>query len=138
MDLILEFVTAHMRFLWRDGKFRISGSTVSPANGGSAELFLESAAVAMNISCDRRILLLQIGPRRGPGTSGTPKMYSVDLIKKVILGEWNLNEPFSPRDARFVEVNLENIESMFSPSSVDQTELTMKTLKKERGRLMFG
>ncbi len=135
MTLILAFIAAHMAFLWDGARFRIVGSEVATSNGGYAYLEVESAALRLRFIRDRGQLLLDFQPSgRGPSA----EWFSVDLIRRLLLGERESSGILDEGYAAFLDNHLEEIEVRFGDDAWPTTRAALKQLKMKRAKELFG
>lgn len=135
MEQILEFVVAHMGYLWRDARFRITGSEVTTSNGGNSIVVIESELLRMRLMTDRRQLFIDFQPVH----TGRPKeWYSVDIIRRFYRGERETSGVLDASYAGFVGDHLDEIESLFSPNQWEITREELIKLERKRSKEMFG
>jgi hypothetical protein len=124
-----------MGFLWTGARFKIVGSEVSTSNGGDAVLFVESSRMRLRFVCDRAQLLLDMQPSR---TSVSEEWFSIDLIRRMLLGKRELSAVLNESYAEFIRDHLDEIESRFGDEEWPQTHAELKRLKVKRAKEMFG
>lgn len=135
MTRILTFIVNYMGFLWSGARFKIIGSEVSTSNGGDALLLVESNRLRMRFVSDRTQLLLDVQPAR---TSVPNEWFSIDLIRRMILGAPELSAVLDESYAAFIKQYLNEIEERFSSEDWPQTHSQLQTLKVKRAKEMFG
>jgi hypothetical protein len=124
-----------MGFLWSGAKFKIVGSEVSTSNGGDALLLVESDRLRLRFACDRTQLLLDIQPR---GTSSPNEWFSIDLVRRLLLGTREVSAVLDESYAAFIRDHLEEIERRFSDGNWVETRSQLHALKVKRAKEMFG
>lgn len=135
MAEILAFLSAHMVFLWKEGRYRITGSEVTNINGGDAVLTVESAALRMRFVRDRGQLFMDLQPTSA-GQSGT--WFSIDLVRRLHTGQAEQSAELDEGYAAFLNENLEAMEVEFSEPAWSETRSKLEMLKKRRSKEMFG
>jgi hypothetical protein len=135
MTMILVFIAAHMGFLWDGASFKITGSDVSTSGGGDALLVVESRHLRLRFVCDRRQLLLDFQPSVTPDEK---EWFSVDLIRRLFLGERERSAVLDESYATFLRAHMDDIDGRFSIENWPTTHLELRRLKKVRAREMFG
>ncbi|MFC9689140.1 hypothetical protein ACFTSF_11410 [Kribbella sp. NPDC056951] len=134
MTLILAFIATHMGFLWDQARFRIAGSEVTTYNGGDALLLVESDVVRLRFVRDRGQLLLDFQP----ATGGISEWFSVDLIRRLMLGQPESSGLLDEGYAAFIGQHLDAIEGRFRPERWAETHAELKALKVKRAKELFG
>jgi hypothetical protein len=135
MTRILAFIASYCGFLWIDAKFRIVGSEISSSGGSDALLLVESDALRLRFISDRRQLLLDMQPAQ---TSEPNEWFSVDLIRRLILGRPEKSAILDESYAVFVQEHLGEIEERFADEQWPRTHAELRTLKVKRAKEMFG
>jgi hypothetical protein len=135
MTKILAFIAAHMGYLWTGARFRIAGSEVTTENGGNAFLLVESDDLRLRFVCDRKQLLLDFQPVNNLDDA---EWYSVDLIRRLYLGEREPSGLLDVSYAKFIGDHLDDIEERFMDASWSTTEAALKKLKVKRAQELFG
>jgi hypothetical protein len=135
MTRILWFIASYMGFLWTGAKFKIVGSVVGTSNGGDALLFVESSHLRLRFASDRTQLLLDFQPFT---TSAPDEWFSIDLIRRMLLGTRELSAVLDESYAAFMREHLDEIESRFSDENWAQTHSQLRALKVKRAKEMFG
>jgi hypothetical protein len=135
MTKILAFIVSYMGFLWTGARFKIVGSEVSTSNGGDALLLVESRHLRLRFVCDRTQLLLDFQPT---GTSAPNEWFSVDLIRRMLLGTRETSAVLDASYAAFLWEHLDEIERRFSDENSAETRRQLKELKVKRAKEMFG
>src|ERR1700722_9258077 len=111
MTRILAFIVNYMGFLWSGARFRIVGSEVSTSNGGDALLLVESSQLRLRFVSDRTQLLLDFQPSE---TVNPNEWFSIDLIRRIILGNREFSALLDESYVEFLQRNLDEIENRFS------------------------
>jgi hypothetical protein len=132
---ILTFIATHMSFLWRGGVFKISGSEVYPSNDRDGHLDVSSARVRLRFVRERGQLLLIFQPI-DPDLSAS--WYSVDLIRRLFLGQREYSGLLDEGYAAFLEANLPAIDELFAPEHWHATQGRLEALKETRATEMFS
>ena len=135
MNQILAFLVDHMSFLWDGARSRITGSEVATSNGGDAYLVVESDRLRLRFVRDRGQLSLELQPSEANGSND---WYSVDLVRRLLLGRRETSGLLDASYASFVREQLAEIESCFSPERWETTRAELKRLARIRSREMFG
>lgn len=135
LTLILQFIAAHLGFLWQGARFRIVGSEVAMYNGGDACLLVESDVLRLRFVCDRRQLLLDFQPS---GNGMSSDWFSVDLIRRLLIGEPETDGRLNAGYAAFIREHLAEIEDRFRDSNWPTTHAELKLLKTKRAKGLFG
>jgi hypothetical protein len=135
MTQILAFIVAHMEFLWVGARFRITGSEVTTVNGGNALLLVESDVIRLRFVRDRDQLFLDFQPIHAASSS---EWFSVDLIRRLLLGQPEVSGLLDEGYAEFVRDRLDEIEDRFGDATWAATRDELKRLKVIRSREMFG
>ncbi|GAA2221930.1 hypothetical protein GCM10010413_12880 [Promicromonospora sukumoe] len=135
MDQILEFLAAHMSYLWRDARFRITDSDVTTSNGGNSTVVIESKILRIRLETDRRQLFLDFQPVR---TNRPRDWYSVEIVRRYFFGEPDVPSMVDASIAEFIGDNLDDIESRFSPEQWESTRESLKELERKRSKKMWG
>lgn len=135
MTRILAFIAAHMGFLWADARFRITGSVVGTSNGGDALLTVESDRLRLQFTCDRAQLLLDFQPA---WTSSPGEWFSIDLIRRLLLGTRESSALLDESYAEFLHQHLDEIEDLFTEEKWADTRSRLKQLKVKRSKELFG
>ena len=134
MPQIPTFIAAHMGYLWDGARFRIIGSEVTEANGGDSTLLVESAVLRLRFVTDKTQLFLDIQP-----TAGRAKdWYSVDLVRRLFLGEREPSAVLDASYADFIGERLDDIEARFDSERWPETQTEPQQLKAVRSKEMFG
>lgn len=134
MTQILAFIVTHMAYLWDGAQFRIVDSEVTTANGGDALLIVESTTVRLRFVRDRGQLFLDFQP-----TALRPdEWYSVDLLRRLLLGRRETSAVLDDGYAEFVRLHLREIEERFSQERWPSTRGELKKVKVQRAKDMFG
>lgn len=132
MNEILQFMTAHMAFVWKDGRFTIEGST---GGAGNAGIYLKSDAVRMFLVRDKGQLFLDMQPSTA---SLHTEWYSVDLVHQSITGAGARQTSLLDREyAKFVENHIDDIERRFSVECWEEERRRLRALARERSQRMF-
>lgn len=134
MTEILAFIARHMGFLWTGARFRVVGSGIDNSNGGDAYLLVESSVLRLRFVRDRGQLLLEFQP----SDSAVNEWFSVDLIRRLWLGERESSGILDEGYAKFIEGHLEDIEASFGSEMWSDTHLQLKQLKRVRAKELFG
>lgn len=135
MARILEFIVNYMSFLWEEARFRIAGSEVTVTSSGDAWLIVESSHLRLRFISDRAQLLLDLQPRE---TAAPSEWFSIDLIRRMILGRPEESGVLDASYAEFIKERLGRIEEMFSSDSWPETRAQLKKLMVKRSKEMFG
>lgn len=135
MNLILAFIVAHMRYLWTGARFRITGSEVSTSNGGDALLIVESDVLRLRFVRDRGQLFLDFQP---VVTDRPKEWYSVDLVRRLLLGQRETSALLDESYASFIHDELPEIESRFAQVRWPETHSELRKIQKVRAKEMFG
>ncbi len=131
MTAILEFLVAHLAFLYAPGRYRFVDSLTSESFGGDAYLVLEGDALRLRFISDRGQLLLHFEPLDGK------ESYSIDLLRRLLTGERQETAELSPDYAAFLERELGEIERRFRDER-DETERALQELMRVRAKELFG
>ncbi|MFI6267211.1 hypothetical protein [Micromonospora sp. NPDC051006] len=134
MTQILAFIVTYMGFLWSDAHFKIVGSEVTLVNGGDALLVLESPTVRLRFVRDRGQLFLDFQPAVEQGD----EWYSVDLVRRLLLGKREYSAVLDESYAQFLASHLREVEERFDESRWEMTRKDLKELKVRRAKEMFG
>jgi hypothetical protein len=137
MTKILEFIAAHMGFLWRGARFRIVGSEVSTSFGTNALLLVEGERIRLRFISDRDELSLDFQSVRA-NPSKNREWHSVDRIRRLMTGRREESGLLDESYARFVEEHLGQIEDLFSPEKWPETKERLKALGKVISKELFG
>lgn len=130
MAVILAFVASYMSFLWEGARFRITGSEVTTSNGGDAWLLVESNMVRLRFVCDRKQLFLDF-----QSISGSPnEWYSVDLIRRMLIGKRETSSFLNVSYAMFIQEHLDEIERRFSDEYWEETRAVLRRLRSKRAK----
>jgi hypothetical protein len=135
VTLILEFIAAHMGFLWAGARYRITGSEVSTSNGGDALLLVESEELRLRFVRDRGQLFLDFQPS---SSSANGEWFSIDLVRRLKTGQREETAELDEGYASFVHEHLQEIEHQFSAEGWPATSATLKKLKAKRAKELFG
>ena len=135
MTRILAFIVNYMGFLWSGARFRIVGSEVSTSNGGDALLLVESSQLRLRFVSDRTQLLLDFQPSE---TVNPNEWFSIDLIRRMILGNREFSAVLDESYVEFLQRNLDEIENRFSNENWPIPRSQLQALKKKRAEEMFG
>jgi hypothetical protein len=130
MTAILEFLVAHLAFLYAPGRYRFvdSGSVES---FGNAYLDLESDAMRLRMIRDRSQLFLDFAPLDGKD------WFSLDVVRRLLTGERQESSELSPDYAAFLEREIGEIERRFRDER-DATVRALKELERVRAKELFG
>jgi hypothetical protein len=130
MTAILEFLVAHLAFLYAPGRYRFvdSGSVES---FGNAYLDLESDAMRLRMIRDRSQLFLDFAPLDGND------WFSLDVVRRLLTGERQESSELSPDYAAFLEREIGEIERRFRDER-DETVRALKELERVRAKELFG
>jgi hypothetical protein len=131
MTAILEFLVAHLAFLYAPDRYRFVDSLTSESFGGDAYLVLEGDVLRLRFISDRGQLLLHFEPLDGKDS------YSIDLLRRLLTGERQETAELSPDYAAFLERELGEIERRFRDER-DETVRALKELKRVRAKELFG
>ncbi|MBO3746171.1 hypothetical protein J5X84_08865 [Streptosporangiaceae bacterium NEAU-GS5] len=134
MTQILLFIAAYMDYLWKDARFRITGSEVS-TSFGNALLHVESENLRIRFVSDRGQLLLGFQPA---GPAASKEWYSIDLVRRLFLHQREDSSVLDPSYARFLEENLAEVEARFTGERWPDTRADLKKLEAKRSKEMFG
>jgi hypothetical protein len=135
MTRILAFVASFMGFLWSGARFRITGSEVSTSNGGDALLLVESSGLRLRFTCDRTQLFLDL---QSVAASGPREWYSIDLVRRLLLGQPEPSSLLDESFARFLGENLAEVERRLSAENWPETRPQLRALMAKRSKEMFG
>jgi hypothetical protein len=135
MTRILAFIANYMGFLWAGARFKIVGSEVATSNGGDALLLVESRDLRLRFVCDRTQLLLDLQPTR---TQTPSEWFSIDLIRRVLLGKREDSALLDESYAVFLKEQLDEIERRFSDENWSETRPELQKLKLKRAKELFG
>lgn len=133
MTLILAFIATHMGYLWEHARFRITGSEVTTVNGGDSFLLVESEVLRLRFVRDRGQLLLDFQP-----VSDGAEWFSVDLIRRLLLGKPETSGLLDESYAAFIGRRLDDIEDRFRNDQWPGTQAELKRLKVKRSKELFG
>jgi hypothetical protein len=133
MTALLEFLIAHLAFLYAPGRYRIVDSE-SSESFGNGYLVLESDALRMQMVRDRGQLFMDFEPLSGKGED----WFSIDVVRQLVTGEKQESSELSPDYAAFLERELGEIERRFSPAELDETVRALRELERARAKEMFG
>ncbi len=136
MTRILQFIAAHMGFLWRDGRHRIAGSVVSGEFSG-ALLVVEGARLRLRYISDRGQLSLDLQPLESD-PSKERHWHSQYRVRRLMTGECRESAVLDESDAQFIEEHLGEIESLFSPEEWPATHERLKALGRVVEKELFG
>jgi hypothetical protein len=130
MTAILEFLVAHLAFLYAPGRYRFvdSGSVES---FGNAYLDLESDTMRLRMIHDRSQLFLDFAPLDGND------WFSLDVVRRLLTGERQESSELSPDYAAFLEREIGEIERRFRDER-DETVRALKELERVRAKELFG
>ena len=134
MPQILSFIAAYMGYLWDGARFRIIDSELTEANGGDSTLLVESAVLRLRFVTDKTQLFLDFQPVAGQAKD----WYSVDLVRRLFLGERERSAVLDESYADFIGEHLDDIEARFGPERWPETKAALKKLKVIRSKEMFG
>ncbi len=134
MPQILSFIAAYMGYLWDGARFRIIDSELTEANGGDSTLLVESEVLRLRFVTDKRQLFLDLQPVASPAKD----WYSVDLVRRLFLGERERSAVLDESYADFIGAHLDDIEARFAPDRWPETQAALKKLKVVRSKEMFG
>ena len=124
-----------MSFLWEGARFRITGSEVTTSNGGDAWLLVESDNLRLRFVCDRTQLFLDFQP---VSRSSPNEWYSVDLIRRMLLGKRETSSFLDVSYATFIQEHLDEIDRRFSDECWGETRTALRGLKAKRSKETFG
>lgn len=133
MQQILEFIVAHLAFLWEEARFSIVGSEVTTSNGGDSSLQLESSVVRMRFVRDRGQLFLDFQPKAAGRT-----WYSIDLVWRLLMGGGNRPAVMDAEYAEFLHQHLGELEDAFGAEGWRTTRGRLQKLRAQRAEEMFG
>lgn len=131
MDELFDFVSLHLAFLFRSGRYRIIDGL--EAESGNAYLILSSPRLAVLIFQERSQLAMQFSP---PATREVllvrpwSSWYGVGLVERLISGKTGDQLALDESSSRFVRYQLEDIEELFG-STPSATIRRLKRLKGE-------
>jgi len=135
MDQMMSFINTQLRFLVDDNRYQAVDARETAVNGSNSVAVFASENLQFRFSTDRDQLLLDLRP----GFSKSAKdWYSIDLVRRMFLGE---REPSGLRDASFAEFirdRLTDMEYRFSASEWSKTRKELDALKRVRSKEMFG
>lgn len=135
MTQILLFIANYMGFLWADGRFRIVGSDVATSFGSDALLIVESEQLRLRFVSDRAQLFLDLQP---PNPERPNDWYSIDLVRRLFLGQREESAVMDATYAQFLGENLQAVETRFDVENWSATREQLKKLKVKRAKEMFG
>jgi hypothetical protein len=135
MTRILGFIVDYMGFLWSGARFKIIGSEIANSNGGDALLLVESDRLRMRFVSDRTQLFLEFQPI---GTPVPNEWFSIDLIRRMILGTRETSALLDESYAEFFHQHLDEIEERFSSENWTEVHSQLKALKVKRAKELFG
>lgn len=135
MTQILLFIANHMGFLWAGGRFRIVDSEVTTSFGGDAFLIVESQQLRLRFVSDRAQLFLDLQP---PNPDKPDDWYSIDLVRRLFLGQREESAVLDAAFANFLRENLQAVEERFSVENWSTTRDQLRKLKVKRAKEMFG
>jgi len=137
MTRILQFISAHMGFLWRGARFRITGSQTSTSFGANALLFVEGERLRLKFVSDRDQLLLDL-QSVDADPSNQRDWHSAYRVRRLMSGERRESAVLDESDAAFIERHLDEIEGLFSSEKWPETQERLKALGKVISNELFG
>src|SRR5690349_15992743 len=123
-----------MPFLWTSARYRIVDSQVTTSNGGDAFLVVESTNLRMRFTQDRRQLSVEFQST----LDQKGQWYSVDLLRRLFLGQPESSSILDESYARFLGDHLDEIDERFGPQKWLDTQSSLKKVKAQRSKEMWG
>jgi hypothetical protein len=134
MTAILEFLVAHLAFLYAPGRYRFVDS-LSGEGFGDAYVVLESDAMRLRMIRDRGQLFMDFEPLDGDDDED---WFAIDVVRRLLTGERQETSELSPDYAAFLERELDEIERRFSAAERDETVRALKELERVRAKEQFA
>jgi hypothetical protein len=131
---ILAFIDAHMDYLWEGDRYSVVGSQSRSSNGGDALLVVESPTLRLRFVRDRGQLLLDFQP----AAEHRDEWWSVDLVRRLLLGRPEPSAVLDESYAAFLGEHLTEVEARFGAERWPATRDELKKLKVRRSKEMWG
>ncbi|GEK22875.1 hypothetical protein [Cellulomonas xylanilytica] len=134
MTQILAFIAAHMGYLWATARYRITDSQVTRSNGGDAFLVMESTDLRLRFVQDRMQLSLELQST----LDAAHEWYSIDLVRRLFLGEPESSSLLDASYARFVGEHLDELDERFGPQRWLTTQGELQQIRAQRSKELWG
>jgi hypothetical protein len=128
---LLQILSSWLYFFLEPKGYRICDSKVFEGFG-NASIVLERNELKWRLVRDRSQVFLDVRPPEGPDYA----WYSLDLITTLLLGTAHWSE-ITAESARWVEENIDEIESRFHPTARAATVRKLKELQRRRSKALF-
>lgn len=131
----MSFINAHLRFLIDDKRYNVVDALETNVNGSNSVVVFASENLQFRFTTDRDQLLLDLRPGF---SSSAREWYSIDLVRRMFLGEREPSGLLDVSFARFIWDRITDIEDRFSLSDWPKTKKELDALKRVRSKEMFG
>jgi hypothetical protein len=123
-----------MGFLWERARYRITSSSVSKSNGGSAILIVESEVLRLRFISDRRQLMLDMQPT----FEAAPSWCQADLVQRLLDNGGPRSGLLEESYAFWMKHHLSEIEDLFRRDAWEATYERVLAIQRVREREMWG
>lgn len=133
MDEILEFLLKYCRELYNKHGFKFVDSGVFEPFRNSF-LIMENANLQIRFILDRSQLFLDF---RWKFDKKKDSWYSFDLIRQLLTEETDYHSIMDEQNGQFMQEHLEKILEFFEQEKADNTLAKLKSLEKQRAKVLF-
>lgn len=132
MNQLLEFLVAHLSFLYNEYECRFADSLV---HGPNAALVFESHHLRLRLVRDRSQLFADFQHKR---RTSSDRWYSFGVVRQLVTSDIGGSEELDREKATYIREHFHDIKEAFSSERIADTEKLLRTFEHERGERLFG
>ena len=135
MDHLIRILLEHLSFLYKDHGFRIIDSLHTASFGGNGLIVLTDGIVIIRLTRDREQHFCHFKAHKDRHKK--LGWYSIDIVRRFLTSE-DANHTFLDSDnLQFVKDRLTDIRMVFEPTTLAETQLELKAIRRKRMKEMW-